>query len=432
VFGWSGAALVARDGRVLLEKGYGLADRASGRANGPDTTFEIASATKPITALAVLRLEEAGKLSLDDPIEKHLEGVPADKRGITIRHLLSHASGMPRSAAGGRGSDLARATADYLAPAAVRAPGEAFEYWNGGYALLAGIVERASGRPYVDVCRDEVFVRAGLLRTGFTGDATLPDQAVGYDGDTAVRPAAGHPYGGAYGWQYRGMGGVVTSVRDVHRLVTAYEAGRIVSSATRKRMETAVVRHQALGWGVSETARKTRRVGHGGSVRGFHAEVQSFPDERAVVIVLSNVEGVPLWTIAWNLEALLFGDAPRYPMPPTVAASPAGALDALCGTYDLAGGDRVVVERAGDGLRVSAKGAGAVRRLGTDSGSRAARSRVYLPVSEGGFAAFAWIGPQPPRIAFERAEGEDPRLRVGEGAGATVLSRAPAGAAPAR
>src|SRR5687767_10234922 len=103
-FGWSGAALIARDGKVVLEKGYGLADRKTGRANDPDTLFEIASATKPFTACAVMKLVELGKLGLDDSISKHLPGVPDDKKDIPVRHLLAHTSGMPRMSPRGSGS----------------------------------------------------------------------------------------------------------------------------------------------------------------------------------------------------------------------------------------------------------------------------------------------------------------------------------------
>jgi CubicO group peptidase (beta-lactamase class C family) len=160
-FGFSGSVLVVRKGKVLLRHGYGLADRETGARITEDTLFEIASSTKPFTACAVLKLAEAGKLSLDDPIGKHLPGVPDDKQAITIRHLLAHTSGMPR-AAGGGGDDPAAAAKAYLSAPAARKPGEAFEYWNGGYALLAALVERASGRSFMDYCRENLFRPAGL------------------------------------------------------------------------------------------------------------------------------------------------------------------------------------------------------------------------------------------------------------------------------
>lgn len=262
-----------------------------------------------------------GKLSLDDPISKHLPGVPEEKRAITIRHLLAHTSGMSRMSGGG-GSDLEAAVKGYLSKPLARKPGEAFEYWNGGYALLAAIVERAGGGSYMDFCREHL----GLANTGFTGDAGLVGQAAGYEGERRVRLAAEHPYLN-YGWQYRGMGGIVTSASDLWRFLKAYDGGRILSEESRRLMETAVTANYGLGWGMADTKRGTRRIGHGGDVQGFHTSIERFPAERRAIIVLCNVEGVPAWAITWNVEALLFGEAPPYPMPPDVADVPEEALD---------------------------------------------------------------------------------------------------------
>jgi len=354
-FGFSGAALVVRKGEVAFRGGYGLADRERGTPNTTRTLFEVASTTKVFTACAVLRLAEMGKLALDDPIAEHLPGVPEDKAGITIRHLLAHTSGMSRMTAGG-GEDVEAAVRTYLGPPAVRPPGQAFEYWNGGYALLAAIVARASGHSYMDFCREQVLGPAQLAATGFTGDAGLAPQAVGYAGDVAVRRAAGHPYGGTYGYQYRGMGGLVTSAEDLARWVQAYEGGKILTPASVRLMETAVSKNYGLGWGMAPTDRGTRRIGHGGDVRGFHAELERFPDEGVTIVVLCNVDGIPLWTIAWNLEALVFGGTPPYPVPPARADLPDAALDARAGTYALDADNSVVVARDAGGLRLQAAG----------------------------------------------------------------------------
>src|SRR5436309_2315987 len=138
-FGWSGTVLVARAGKVLLQKGYG--DVSAGVASTPDTLYDLASLSKQITAAAVLRLAMQKKLDLDDPIAKHLAGVPPEHRDITIRHLLTHTSGFPRMGPGGGGPDLAKAVTRYLSGKTTSKPGRRFEYWNGGYALLAAIVE---------------------------------------------------------------------------------------------------------------------------------------------------------------------------------------------------------------------------------------------------------------------------------------------------
>jgi CubicO group peptidase (beta-lactamase class C family) len=352
-FGWSGTALVVHEGELVLHAGFGAADVETGLPNGPETLFELASTTKPFTACAILALVEDGALELDDPIAAHLPGVPEDKRGITVRHLLCHASGMPRRATGGHGDDLGRAVAAYLAGPAARAPGEASEYWNGGYALLAGIVRTVSGKSYEDYCRERLFARAGLEHTGFTGDA-LPRalQAVGYDAGAPVRRAAEHPYG-SYGYQYLGMGGLVTSSTELRRFLAAYEQGAVLAAETTALMETTASEPYGLGWAVTRTARGTRRIGHGGDVRGFHNYLLRFPDEDSLVIVLSNVGEVPMWKLAWNVEALLFDQPLRVPAPPAVAAWTADELGGLAGEYASEDGARLALEVDASGLHVA-------------------------------------------------------------------------------
>ncbi|HEX5138044.1 MAG TPA: serine hydrolase domain-containing protein [Planctomycetota bacterium] len=390
-FGFSGSVLVVRAGKTLLQRGYGLADREKGVLASADTTYEIASATKTFTACAVMKLVEAGKLSLDDPIAKHLPGVPEARGDITVRHLLAHTSGMPRSATGGRGSNLRAAVAGYLAAPPVREPGAAFEYWNGGYALLAGIVEHVSGMSYMAFCRENLFRPAGLENTGFTGDDFLRNQAIGYDGAGAVRPAAGHPYG-EYGWQYRGMGGIVTSVADLKRFLDAYEAGKVVSEGNRRLMETEVTEYYGLGWGIAATKRKTRRIGHGGDVRCFHTSIERFPDERALVIVLTNVDAIEAWPIGWNVEALLFGETPPYPVPPSLVDVDGKALDALAGAYAIDDANRIDVARSGGGLLVTGTGPRASAALAGSEGADLSRE---IAVAERVVAAVRARDPAP-------------------------------------
>lgn len=348
-FGFSGSVLIAQQGKVILAKGYGLSNREKGEANNPDTVFEIASATKPFTACAILKLQEMEKLSIDDRIEKYFAEVPQDKREITIRHLLSHTSGMPRSAVRGGSPDLAKAVAGYLSTPLSNKPGETHEYWNGGYALLAGIIEKVSGQSYMDFCREQLFKLAGLKRTGFTGDAKMENEAIAYENDRAIRNATGHPYRD-YGWQYRGMGGIVSSVQDLWQFLQAFDTGRILKPETIELMETEVRGNYGLGWGVTKTSRGTRRIGHGGDVLGFHAQIQRFPAERTTILVLSNVEDIPLWTIAWNLESLLFQETPKYPLPPESISLAEEKLNSLCARYGHTNGNGVIVERAGNGL----------------------------------------------------------------------------------
>ncbi len=367
-FGFSGVALVAKDGLVVFTGRGGLADRTSGRRIDENTLFEIASVTKPFTACAVMKLVEAGRIKLDDPISRHLSGVPGDKSDITVRHLLTHTSGMPRSAADGRGDDRDVAVAAYLKPPRAHRPGKTFEYWNGGFAILGALVERVSGKPFLDYCRENVFAPAGLVDTGFTGDAMPKErQAIGYAAGAAVRYAAEHPYG-TFGWHYKGIGGIVASANDLVRFAVAFEGGRVLKPESVRLMQTESVKDQGLGWGVTTTARKTHRISHGGDVKGFRSEFQIFPEEKVVIVVLANTDVVPPWMPAWSLEAAMFDGQPQCPEPPALANLSDAELTSLSGTYASAAGERLVLERDGGGFLVGAEGVDASRWL---SGGRA-------------------------------------------------------------
>ena len=167
--GFSGTVLVAREGEIVLHKGYGLADRRREIACRPDTIFDLGSVTKQFTATAILKLEMAGKLRTDDTLAKHFEGIPRDKAGITLHQLLTHTSGLDHA----YGKDENYAPRDvalqvFFKMPLLFTPGEKFHYSNPGYSILAAIVEDVSGLPYERYLRKELFEPAGMTETGYT------------------------------------------------------------------------------------------------------------------------------------------------------------------------------------------------------------------------------------------------------------------------
>ena len=377
-FGWSGVVLVEHGGKVILHEGYGYADREKKRKHQKNTLFEIASATKPFTACAVLALVEDGVLDLDDTIDEHLPGVPKTHAKITIRHLLSHTSGMPRSAGGGHGADLERAVAGYLSVEPSARPGKKYEYWNGGFALLAGIVETTTGKSYEDVCRERLFTPAGLKQSGFTGEQFLTaQQALGYRKDSEPRLAGDHPYG-SYGYQYRGMGGLVTSAAELARFGNALLDGKVLEEDMVELMHTPVRGHYGLGWQVSQTSRGRLRIGHGGDVAGFHTGWFLFPEERAQVIVLMNVDDIPKEWVTYNVAALLFGDPLPFSTPPAAGKVKKRDLDAVAGRYVHGSGDSIRVRREDDHIVVAVEAAANKKKLPKGDVAKKLRPAVDL------------------------------------------------------
>jgi CubicO group peptidase (beta-lactamase class C family) len=216
--GFSGVALVAKDGEVLLAKGYGLADRAANRAMTGSTVVQIGSNTKDFTAVAILQLMEGGKLTLDDSIGKYFPSVPTDKRGITIRMLLNHRAGFDQHLGGddeviGRDEEIRKALSSALKFPA----GTGNSYSNIGYSLLAAIIEQLSGGSYDQYVQQHILTPLGMHETGLLLPKFDPTRlARGYRGGEAQptfleRPhAADGPW-----WNLRGNGGMLSTVSDM-------------------------------------------------------------------------------------------------------------------------------------------------------------------------------------------------------------------------
>lgn len=322
--GFCGAVLAARDGAIVAALGVGLADPAAKRRNTARTLFEIASATKQFTAAAILVLQQDGKLSLDDPIGKHLPAVPKHAQAVTVRHLLQHTSGFPPERTAGGQDDLAKSVRAFLGEPPTHPPGERFGYWNPGYALLAGIVERASGQGYVAFCQRRLFVPAGMVASTFTGErapAGVP-VANGVEGPVS-RPALGHPYR-SYGFQYRGMGGAVCNVYDLWRWDRALAADKVLTKTSKEQLFRPGLEQYALGWRVTEVPGRGVLQEHGGDVAGFHTAMRRYPDRGVFVVVLANGNGALRHEVADAVTAMLF-DEPSPIVPAELAGRLVGA-----------------------------------------------------------------------------------------------------------
>lgn len=344
--GFSGVVLAARNGKVVAAVGVGSADQAGKVPITPATLFEIASATKQFTAAAAVLLDEKGKLDLDDSIAEHLPGIPDDCRKITIRHLLQHTSGIPGTNSAGGGTDLAKVLPVFLSGGPVHPPGEHWEYWNQGYSLLSEIIARASRQDYTTFCKKSLFKPARMKATCFTGDSAPggADVAVGQSSRGHPRSALDHPYG-SYGFQYRGMGGAVTTVWDLWRWDRALRDGKVLSRASVKKLFTPGLKDYALGWFVRKSSRGRLTQSHGGSVRGFVCDVRRYPDENGCLFVLCNRDDVPVYMVAKGVEEILFDDPQTFQKPPLPLDS--RLLNAIAGSYEDSKGARMVVKADG-------------------------------------------------------------------------------------
>jgi CubicO group peptidase (beta-lactamase class C family) len=290
---FSGAVLIARDGKPIFRKAYGMANYELDVPNNLNTKFRIGSVSKQFTAAAILQLQERGKLNVGDPICKYLDDCPTAWQPITIRHLLNHTSGIVNF------TRLAEASGKFLlVPHSHKeivdvfrhlplesAPGEKYNYNNSGYYLLGLIVEKASGASYADYLRKNLFAPAGMNDTDSD------------DGETIVKNRASAYYLGKdsvfRNTYYTNMeilfsiGGAYSTVNDLLLWQQSLANGKILNSASRAEMFTPGKGDYGYGWWIDKLG-ECRRMYHDGGITNFSTSLQVLPDERLTIIAVSN------------------------------------------------------------------------------------------------------------------------------------------------
>jgi CubicO group peptidase (beta-lactamase class C family) len=313
--GFRGAVLVARGTDVLLSKGYDLADQAAGTPNTPHTLFRIGSVTKQFTALAVLKLQELGKLNVTDRLCQHVAPCPAAWKTVTVEHLLVHTSGIPNYTSFPEYSSFSTTT---LPPEQLVGlfrdrptnfpPGSQWQYSNSGYSLLGYLIERLTGGSYAEFLQQQILEPLGLTETGYdVNHPTAETHAIGYSGGNT--PARFLDMSVPYA-----AGAIYSSVSDLYKwnrfLLTRTPA--IVQAATLADMFTPRVPidrgapdKQQYGYGWEFAGPSTDMTfSHGGGIDGFTSYNLIRPRDQLSITVLSNLESAASDLLAWNLAEI--------------------------------------------------------------------------------------------------------------------------------
>jgi CubicO group peptidase (beta-lactamase class C family) len=291
-----GAALaIIRDGQTVKTAAYGMANLARRAPVTPETAFEIGSVTKQFTAAAILLLAQEGKVSVDDPIPRHLKGAPESWSRITIRHLLTHTSGL-KNYTGLDGFELARHLnqEQFIAKIAVWPPdfqpGEKWAYCNTGYNLLGYIIENASGKNYRDFLQQNIFTPLGMTATALRDPGSiLPSRALGYETNRAGQFTNRN----ADLTDVFSAGALVSTAGDLARWNAAMNTDVLLTAASRAQMWTPVrlddgtAHPYGFGWFLGPWQGHAN-IGHSGSTAGFSASFQRFPEAGLTVILLTN------------------------------------------------------------------------------------------------------------------------------------------------
>lgn len=313
-----GSVLIARDGVPVVNKGYGMASIELGVPNTPKTIFRTGSLAKGFTSMAVMQLQERGKLKTSDPICKYLDNCPAAWQPVTIRNLLTHTSGIPNYSSqpdwDTKHSMLPYTFMEFIGlvnnlPLEFT-PGEKHKYSNTGYVLLGQIIEKTSGKKYTDFVRENIFVPLQMKDTGFENSSQiLHNRAAGYDWSLGTFLNANYvnlknsmPSGGIY-----------STTEDMLRWDQALYTEKLVTKKSMDEIFTPFLSEYAYGW--RRPKRFNRQIiEHSGSINGFSAYILRSPADRLTVIVLSNSDKTSGGKAGVNLTAIALGETYKVPV----------------------------------------------------------------------------------------------------------------------
>ncbi len=354
-----GAVLVAKDGEILLDQGYGAADLAWGIPNGGDVKYRIGSVTKQFTAASILLLEERGKLSLDAPIATYLDDTPPAWAAITVQQLLNHNSGIPNFTAREDFSTFAKLPVTRRSVIALFrdepldfAPGSEYSYSNSGYYLLSAIIEDVSGQPYGNFVQDNIFDPLGMVDSGLADNTSIVARhATGY------APSGEGPQRAGYANLDipQGAGAIYSTTRDLLKWQRGLFGGEILSPASLAKYVTPALDNYALGVGVRKNAAGTTYL-HSGGIEGFNSWLGYDPERKVTVAVLANLNGPAASEIGAGLMGLAQGGELTIPMTREAAQVDAAELAQYEGIYALAPTFKIRVFVEDGRLRAQATG----------------------------------------------------------------------------
>lgn len=344
-FGFSGSFMIYRDGEILLEKGYGIANQDTGDPVTADTVFGIGSIAKDFTSAAIMSLEKDGLLHTEDPISLYFDDVPADKADITIQQLLDHTGGLESyHDTEGDFQFMTRAeaqTAIFETPLLLT-PGTEESYSNSGYTLLAMIVEHASGQTIQDYIHATILEPYGLDRTGFYTET--------FD-NFAFTPNNKDGYGSAQTWDYTwalaGNGGMVSTVIDLYKFVQVLQGDDFLPVELKQK-------------GHLDPNDDLFFAG-GSDAHAYNSVLAYFAEEDYMLIGMSNQRQYRAEESGIQLYYMLEGEA--FGFPPKTISAEADSFTDYAGTYTLESGGEIVVTAEEGFLTIGARGQDAVNAL---------------------------------------------------------------------
>jgi len=294
-----GNVLVADQGEIIYKKSFGRADQENNLQNTDTTKFLIASVSKPITAVLILRLVDKGILKLDDTINKYLTNLDSQIGNISVHQLLSHTSGIKEIINEERGMDIKR-----LVPKATLGfePGSDFEYSNSGYVILKEIAQIVTGKEYPELVQTEIFDPVGMTSSGVARNSELDKIAKGYKDATQAESAIiDFPLENV-----DGAGTIYSTTEDLYKFDRALYLESLLSAKMKEQMlKQHVPEKYGYGWFVRDRGGVWDVYYHKGNLAGFASFITRRTQKNQFIIILSNAENADLSDIENGIHKIL-------------------------------------------------------------------------------------------------------------------------------
>lgn len=335
---FSGTVLIAHNGEIVLNEGYGMANREHDVKNTRDTIFQLGSVSKSFTAAAIMILHEQGIISTDHTIGRYLADFP-NGDNITIHHLLTHTSGLshPVGLNTKASTKLENVVHTFRDRPLAFSPGEQFQYGNSGYILLTYLIEQVSGKPFETFLQDHIFQPLGMHHSGYdVHNRILKNRADGYSAaeDEIVHGEYAHLS------THSGAAGLYSTTGDLYIWDQALHSDLLFSRQTRERLFTPFLQNYGYGWYIDQQSlggSLRTRIHHGGLANpGYYNRMTRYADERLLIVVLSNFLLSPLEKMNQDLAGMMFGEAEAaFPDNPENQAPVQSAhYEGFAGTYE--------------------------------------------------------------------------------------------------
>lgn len=325
----NGVVLVAENGEIILEKGYGYANFDTKTPVTPDNQFRIGSVTKQFVSLIIMQLISEGKMSLDDVITDYIPEYRKDNGDrITIRQLLNHTSGIKSYTnipGWWQDSTKVKFSKEHMIKYAHSGdlefePGTKYNYNNTGYYLLAVIAERVAGVPYEELIEERILKPVGMTHSGIEREDNPPsNRALGYN--WIGLKLEDDPY--FYMPNAMGAGDMYSTAGDLYKWDRALYTDKLLPEEYKKQMWTPFLEGYGYGWVIlnangAGAADSSTMIWHTGGINGFNTMFARFIDEDRTIIILNNTGSTRLFEITTNIRKVLDGKEPEYPKKPFV------------------------------------------------------------------------------------------------------------------